>query len=76
MQGARQGPFTWKKLAKWIAMGVMQPSLLLERGDVRCWLPLWLAAQAAGGVLVRPSPPAIAPVPNGALTGSGTGARR
>ena len=26
--------------------GFLQPDLLMERGDVHCWLPLWLAVTA------------------------------
>ena len=45
-QGERQGPFTWPKLSKWVEQGFLQPDLLMERGDVLCWLPLWLAVTA------------------------------
>ncbi|KAK9844172.1 hypothetical protein WJX81_006975 [Elliptochloris bilobata] len=63
--GERQGPFTWQKLSKWIEKGVMQPDILLERGDVRCWLPLWLAATATKCLLPavkKAPPPASTPV--------------
>lgn len=56
------GPFTWQKMAKWITQGMLQPDLLLERGDVCCWLPVWLAHIAAQVLLPEPSSPA-SPVP-------------
>ena len=55
-QGERQGPFTWPKLSKWVEQGLLQPDLLLERGDVRCWLPLWLAVTAEKGLAPAPKP--------------------
>lgn len=38
--------------------GFLQPDLLMERGDVLCWLPLWLAVTADKSLA-----PAGTPVP-------------
>ena len=39
--------------------GLLQPDLLLERGDVRCWLPLWLAVTAEKSLAPASKPASV-----------------
>ena len=58
VQGQPLGPFSWERVTKWISHGKMPGDTLMERGDVHCWLPLWLAHVPAAKPAPAPSAPA------------------